>query len=164
MTGKIKTLRADQGFGFIRDDGARNISFIKALFTAKASTCCEWATAWNIRLARTDQRVRGLKTSGARPRSGTLPIRHANSRSSKLVASHVDGRVVRRPNHVRHDCGQRHVNAVRCNLTTVRVERRQCILTSSSRFPESCGRSGLEPSPESRRTTSGKPHVEVGVD
>lgn len=58
MTGVIKTLRADKGFGFIKGSDGSQYFFIRAPSTARASRCCAKVTTWSSSLARKAPRGR----------------------------------------------------------------------------------------------------------
>jgi CspA family cold shock protein len=66
MTGKIKTLRADKGFGFIRDDGGREYFFHQGAIYGEGIDMLRVGDSVEYTVG---PRVRGLKTSDARPPS-----------------------------------------------------------------------------------------------
>ena len=70
MTGKIRTLRVDKGFGFIKDEAGKEYSFTRAPFPGSGSTIFERATVWSSRWAR-GQRALAPKTCAARLRKRT---------------------------------------------------------------------------------------------
>ena len=70
MTGTIRTLRVDKGFGFIKSEAGQEISFTKALSMARASPICARVMESSSRL-RTARRVRGRRTSSAPRRKRT---------------------------------------------------------------------------------------------
>ena len=66
MTGKIRTLRVDKGFGFIKGDGGNEYFFTRVRCMARGSGICVRVTASSSTLAK-DQKARVPRTSGARP-------------------------------------------------------------------------------------------------
>ncbi len=73
MTGTIKTLRAEKGFGFINDNAGKEFFFHQSAIYGEGLTTCAWVTASNSRSAKA-RKAPGPRTSGARPPSGRHPI------------------------------------------------------------------------------------------
>ena len=71
MTGKIRTLRVDKGFGFIKDEAGKEVLLSpERRFRGADSTISERATVWSSRWAR-GQRALAPKTCAARLRKRT---------------------------------------------------------------------------------------------
>jgi cold shock CspA family protein len=69
MTGSIRTLRVEKGFGFIKDDAGKEYFFHRSAVYGEGLENLKRATAWNSTLAQ-GRRVRGPRTSGAQRPNG----------------------------------------------------------------------------------------------
>ena len=92
ITGTIRSLRVDKGFGFIKDEqGQELLSSTKARSTAKGSTICARATPSSSRSA-TDRRGRAPRAFAARRprrRASQTDNQPATERPGALRTSHV---------------------------------------------------------------------------
>ena len=86
MTGKIRTLRVDKGFGFIKDEAGKEYSFTRAPFPGSGSMIFERATVWSSRSAR-GRRALAPKTCGAHLRKRTESRRRPGVPSSAAAAT-----------------------------------------------------------------------------
>ena len=77
MTGTIRTIRVDKGFGFIKDEAGQEYFFHRSAVYGEGLEDLRRATASNSTSAR-DRRALGPKTSDARPPSGLSTLNKAD--------------------------------------------------------------------------------------
>ena len=70
MTGVIKTLRADKGFGFIKGSGGSQYFFHQSAIYGEGIEMLREGDSVEFELGPDDPRGRELKASGARPPTG----------------------------------------------------------------------------------------------
>jgi len=76
MTGKVRTVRVDKGFGFVKDETGKEYFFHRSAVYGEGSRTCAKATVSSSTSAR-DPRGLEPRTSDAPPHNHSLPIKHS---------------------------------------------------------------------------------------